>query len=341
MHIPREDIEAILREYAAQVRADHQAQQRGIASRILTRSALASLPDPAPLIDATLDQHSVSLLAGPWGSGKSFIALDWAACLSSGKAWQARPVHTSGPVLYLAAEGAYGLRKRLDAWEYAWDTKLTDEGWFVLTRPVNLLAPTEVAELCEQMRQRGIRHVVVDTLARCMVGGDENSARDMGLAVDALYEVREATGDGGTVIAIHHTGKDRQTVRGSSALEAGVDTVYQIEGDAQLLQLKRTKRKDGPVDDLIRLRLNTVLDSVVVSSHTGLENSGNETLLLSILHSHFSALDDPSTSVLMQAAELPTTSFYRALNALVNKGFVTLVKDGRATRVRLARSSQS
>ena len=245
------------------------------------------------------------LLAGPWGSGKSFIALDWSARLSSGLPWQGRPVHSTGTVLYVAAEGAYGMKKRLDAWEYGWDRKLTDAGFLILPRPVNLLSLVEVAELCEQIYERGIRFVVIDTLARCLVGGDENSAKDMGTAVDALYRIREATGAGGAVIAIHHTGKDRSTVRGSSALEAGVDTVYQTEGDADHIQLTRTKRKDGPVDDAMPLTLSPVLDSVVVRFHTGGGTTRNEQELSSILMSHFRHLPAPTTTTLMDVAGTP------------------------------------
>jgi hypothetical protein len=334
-HIPRPDLEAILHEYAALMRAEQQERARGIAARILPRSGLAALPEPSPLIEGTLDRHSVILLAGPWGSGKSFIALDWAARITTGLPWQARALHGEEPVLYIAAEGAYGMKRRLDAWEYGWGAKLTDERFFVLTRPVNLMSPTEVAELCEQMRERGIRHVTVDTLARCLIGADENSARDMGLAVDALYEIREATGDGGTVTAIHHTGKDKTTVRGSSALEAGVDTVYQTEGDARLVTLRRTKRKDGPVDDVMRLTLNPVLDSVVVSSvsATGLSNS--QELIVRVLGSHFGDIGPVAASTLREVCDLPKATFYEALNTLASRGVVAIDGTARSRTVAL------
>lgn len=325
---PRPELEAILAEYAAQVHREEKARARTISARILPRSRLADLPDPTPLIEDTLDRHSVILLAGPWGSGKSFIALDWAARLATGRPWQARAVHADEPVLYVAAEGAFGMKRRLDAWECGWGSKLVDEKFFVLTRPVNLLSPMEVAELREQMEVRGIRHVFVDTLARCLIGADENSAKDMGLAVDALYEIREATGDGGTVTAIHHTGKDKTTVRGSSALEAGVDTVYQTTGDARLIQLQRTKRKDGPVEDTLRLTLNPVLDSVVVSavSATGLSNS--QDLIVRVLVSHFSDVGPVSATTLRDVCELPKATFYEALNSLASRGVIAI--DGSA-----------
>src|SRR6185312_10727918 len=61
------------------------------ADIVLTRSALHNLPDPEPLIDNVLDQGTVALLYGKWGTLKSFIAYDWAACVATGRPWQGRP----------------------------------------------------------------------------------------------------------------------------------------------------------------------------------------------------------------------------------------------------------
>jgi hypothetical protein len=51
---------------------------------ILSRAELGTLPHVEPLIENTLDRRSMALLAGYWGSGKSFLALDWACCVATG-----------------------------------------------------------------------------------------------------------------------------------------------------------------------------------------------------------------------------------------------------------------
>lgn len=288
-----------------------------LASRLIDRGGLNNLPRPEPLIDDTIDRRTVSLLAGYWGTGKSFIAQDWAACVATGKPWQGRPVAT-GRVLYIAAEGAYGLSGRLDAWEYAWRHKIPHTVYNVLPMPVNLLDRVSVAELCDIAA--GHTLVVVDTLARCLVGADENSAKDMGSAVDALYTIREATGDG-TVLAVHHTGKDRTTVRGSSALEAGVDTIYTTEGDARLIKLERTKRKDGPLDDILQLQLQPTAESVVVVNTSGADLRDRENRLLDVFRLNFAATG-ASKSDLRAVADMPPATFHRALNDLLARGLV-------------------
>src|SRR3712207_1817312 len=69
--------------------------------------------------------------------------------------------------------------------------------------------------------------IVVDTLARCMRGGDENNARDMGQAVEGLEFLKRTLG--AAVLVIHHTTKGRDTERGSRAVRGtrGCDAVLQ------------------------------------------------------------------------------------------------------------------
>ena len=155
-----------------------------MADLLLTRRQLAALPKPEPLIEDTLDRRTVVVLAGHYGTFKSFIALDWSCCIATGRMWQRRHVQT-GRTLYVAAEGAYGMDNRVSAWEYGWRRQVPDDGLVVYPNPVNLTRADQVAELCEIAA--GYDLVTLDTVARCAVGADENSARDMGLIVDASY----------------------------------------------------------------------------------------------------------------------------------------------------------
>jgi hypothetical protein len=229
-----------------------------------------------------------------------------------------RPVE-QGRALYIAAEGAHGLDRRWSAWEYGWRRSIPDGGLTVLPEPLNLLDAVAVAELCEAVAGHSL--VVVDTLARCLVGADENSAKDMGMAVDALYRIRTATGDG-TVVVAHHTGKDKSTIRGSSALEAGVDTVYTTDGDSSLMKMSRTKRKDGPREDTLQLRFSPVLDSGVIASTLGVDIRPTAHKLMSIFMSTFATTgaSKPNLREAAQEAGMGSSSFFRALNDLLTTG---------------------
>ena len=48
-------------------------------------------------------------------SYKTFVAIDFAFCISTGREWQGRQV-SSGPVIYVAAEDISGVTKRMIGW---------------------------------------------------------------------------------------------------------------------------------------------------------------------------------------------------------------------------------
>lgn len=250
-----------------------EANESRLTPLLLTRSALRQLPDPEPLIDDVLDQATNALLYGYWGTCKTFIALDWAASVATGRPWQG---HTTQQrrVLYIAAEGAFGLKARIDAWEQGWHQSISDDDLHILPRPLNLTHYGELAELVTLIQQNGYGFVVIDTLACCMVGADENSAKDCGEVVAALLRLRQATPEGrGCVAGVHHTGKDGKTFRGSSVFEAGADTVYAVSADEAVINLDRQKRRDGPKDDHHELKFDLIdgSGSGVISVHRGVD----------------------------------------------------------------------
>jgi len=301
----------------------------GLRDKLLSRAELRNLPTPEPLIDNTLDRRTSALLYGYWGTCKSFLALDWCSCVATGKPWQGRPVQ-QGKVLYVAAEGAYGLDRRLIAWEKAWHREVAE--LTVYPDKVDLLdrgAVREIEQLCGEQRYA---LVVFDTVSRCMAGADENSAGPMSLVVDALDRVKRATVDG-TVLGLHHTGKDKVTNRGSSVLESGMDTAYRVEGDPLLISLTREKRKDGPREDRLQLRLLPVADSCVLEAGNDLGTFGRSgTTVETILRDVFGTFGASRAELrdAAMAAGLSRAEAYRGIKALVDGGLVRVT--GPATR---------
>jgi AAA domain len=309
-----------------------------LLDRLLTRSQLRILPDPEPLIDNVLDQGTTALLYGKWGTAKTFIALDWAACVATGRAWQDRPTEQRR-VLYVVGEGAFGFKGRIDAWEVGWQTDVSDSDLHILPVPVNLTNAAEVNNLRALVDWGGYSMVVLDTLARCMVGADENSARDCGIVVDAVTRVLASTpGQRGVVLGVHHAGKDGKTLRGSSAFEAAADTVYFTARDGGVITLDRQKRKDGPETDSHQLEIDPMpgTSSAVISRARSVPPEGGTTAraeqLYSIFVQSFSGIGATKTELRTAAAEaeVSTGSFYRALSDLVESG--RLVNTGTEAR---------
>lgn len=300
-----------------------------LRERLLTPTALRNLPDPQPLIDNVLDQGTTALLYGKWASSKSFIALDWACSVATGRPWQGRPTQQAR-VLYVVAEGVAGFAGRLDAWEVGWQSKISDQQMTFLPMPINLMTG-DVDNLVRLVNADRYEFIVLDTLARCMVGGDENSARDAGIVIDAMTNLMYATPDRrGVVLGVHHTGKDGRTLRGSSAFESGVDTVYFAERDGQAVSLKRKKRKDGPESDAHQLRLSTVTgtDSCVIDAQCGEnvgENQAESTAQLRKLFSELFSQTGVGNAELRQLAldyGMSQSTFYRARADLLKECWI-------------------
>ena len=306
-------------------------EQPVLADKILTRSALRSLPEPQALIQDTLDLATTVLLYGYRSSLKTFITLDWAASSATGHNWQGRATKKSR-VLYVVGEGAFGFKGRTDAWETAWRTTIDDDNLGVLPVPVNLTRPLEVANLAALISWGGYEFVILDTLARCMVGADENSAKDCGVVVDAMTRLLSHTPQGrGIVLGVHHSGKDGKTFRGSSVFEAGADTVYSTARDGGVITLNREKRKDGPEYDRHEFRLDPVPDtgSAVISVHRGVDKPERADRLLSTFVHNFSQTG-ASKAELRKVADMPEATFFRALSDLLKSG--DLINEGTEKR---------
>ena len=82
------------------------------------------------------------------------------------------------------------------------------------------------AAVVEGRTGKAVQLVIIDTLARSMGAGDENSSQDMGAFIAACDQIRRATG--ATVLIVHHSGKSSNAgARGSSALLGAVDTAIE------------------------------------------------------------------------------------------------------------------
>ncbi|MCZ5153541.1 helicase RepA family protein [Escherichia coli] len=187
---------------------------------------------------------------GASGSYKSFLACSWACHVATGRHWGGRRV-AHGSVMYVVGEGGIGVPRRIKAWEIVNDERV--ENLYLVNRPIFPAVPLDVDEMVIASRQveretgKPVRMIILDTLARCFGGNDENDARDMGAFIRGCDELKRRTG--ATVLVVHHSGKDEtKGARGSSAFRASLDAEYRIrrEGaDSEALVISCTKMKDA------------------------------------------------------------------------------------------------
>lgn len=206
---------------------------------------LRNLPPPTWLIDQYIEDNSLAVIFGESNGGKTFVALDMALSVASGMRWDNRDTG-KGRVVYIAAEGKSGLSKRVDAWLSNRNPGGGTEIDF-LPLPINLYEGDEkkLIRTIERLPSKPVL-VVIDTLARCFEGGEENSSKDMGKFIAACDRIRNETG--AAVMVIHHTGKNGETERGSSALKSAVSTMIKItpkESQHSSFTIKCTKQKEA------------------------------------------------------------------------------------------------
>lgn len=187
----------------------------------------------AYLVKGLIEPGAFVLLTGASGSGKTNLAIDISLAVASGRPWRDRKVE-AGVVVYAALEAAGSVRNRLLAARLCDPSLSTYAHICVIDDPVDLTGDAGVKDMVATIHQaaqdRGgnVRLLVVDTLARALAGGDENSGADMGGLIARLDRIRAETGV--AILLLHHLGKNLNGgARGHSSLKAAADTEIEIQ----------------------------------------------------------------------------------------------------------------
>lgn len=234
--------------------------------RFVSAAHIKTLPPVSWRVKNLLPAQGVAAIYGPPASGKSFLALDMAAAIASGRDWFGHKT-AAAPVFYINLEGSGALKNRIAAWEQERERGFPDGVVFFL----------DVFNLFENMDSlvAAIPHgavVVVDTLAASAPGFDENSGADMSRVIEALSRV--ARERNGLALVVHHSGKDASRgLRGHSSLLGALDAAICVDrsGASSVRRWTATKVKDGEdgigaAFSLHRVELGTDADGDMVSS---------------------------------------------------------------------------
>lgn len=226
------------------------------------------------LVDQYIEEDALTVMYGPPGKGKSFVALNISCCIASGIEFHGHTVKP-GVSIYVAGEGHNGLARRLHAWAQL-NNVAVPQLMFISEAPTDLSSATNAARVAEAVQAIADNTgeapvlIVIDTMARNF-GGDENSATDVGQFirnVDALRRHWKAT-----VLIVHHSGKDSDRgARGSSALKGAADAEYEVSRneDDKIIRLTPRKMKDAEEPEPLAFELI----GVKVADNTGNPVSG-------------------------------------------------------------------
>ena len=201
---------------------------------LIFASDVSAVTDTSDFVEDVLRDNEFSVVYGESNCGKTFFMLDLAMHVALGKPWRNKQVEQGG-VIYAALEGGHGTKNRIVAFREHYQIK-EDIPLAIIPSNLNFLdVEGDIKKLVEaiqhaQTRLGKIRLIVIDTLARAISGGDENSSMDMGQLIINADILRSITG--AHIAFVHHCGKDAaKGARGHSSLRAAVDTEIEISRD--------------------------------------------------------------------------------------------------------------
>jgi len=291
------------------------------------------LPPSKWLMDTLIPEQGFVGLYGAPSSGKSFLALDWAMCISVGRPWLGTYRTTQAPVIYVAAEGGRGIQQRVRAW-------MKHYGYLSLPNIYWLLEPLYVREegvvenflttLEEADIWPGL--MVLDTLSRSFGGGEENASADMGDFVDSM--TRLAAGRRMAALIVHHKNAVGNRERGSTAFRGAADAMFNCNAarndDNRIIrvELLNDKQKDDIEAEAIYLAPIKGLGSLIFErtdppakkeKGTGVPTPMRKVDMLTLLGGHGEGL---TFSEWRLASAVPKRTFARRVNQLIADGEV-------------------
>jgi hypothetical protein len=223
------------------------------------------------LVRDLLPRRSVNLIVGESQAGKSFIAIDLAVSVASGRTFFGKDI-VQGGVLIIAAEGAFTMPGRLKSArrEIPASEKLpivvidqppdltTDEG---ITEVLKVAA--HIDEKMQVMFGVPLSLVIVDTLMSAFSNKNWNDVTETSNTIKALKRLGSQTG--ATVVGIHHHGKDTSRgAAGSYALTAAPDSILSAfrkateDGAVSSRHIAVTKSRTGDTGWRCEFRLDTL-----------------------------------------------------------------------------------
>jgi len=187
-------------------------------------------PAPRWLITNLIPERGLILSYGESGSGKSYVALDRGMAMAQGIQWFGYKTPRALKVVYVVAEGAGGFRNRVKV--YCDKRRVDDDAQFyIVDAAPDLRSKEDLKSLATKLKELsdrigGIDYIIFDTLAQCTPGANENSAEDMGLALNRVRVLQRLFKC--AVELVHHAGKDAtKGARGWSGIFAAADVVIE------------------------------------------------------------------------------------------------------------------
>ncbi|MBX3527824.1 MAG: AAA family ATPase [Rhodoblastus sp.] len=213
------------------------------------------------LIKGLIPRNGVGLHFGSSQAFKTFVGLDIGLHVAMGRDWAGRRV-TQASVVYIAAEAAAGVRKRITGWKRSNRDAPSGLPFHLIAGAPNLgVGADDLQTLIACIEAANVRPglIKLDTVSKMYGGGDENGAGMLQLL--ANMESLSAY-FGAFVMGVHHVGlNDERRERGHSSAQGATDVriLSQRAPGAMSTTLTIEKMKDEESGGAIRVDLARVV----------------------------------------------------------------------------------
>lgn len=273
--------------------------------RLIPADQLGDLPPTERLGVTKFVAGGLNVVFGPSGCYKSFYALD-----ASLRIAQLRPI------VYVVGEGLGGIHRRVSAW--CEHNHCGPGQSYFIDHEINLLNTNSVKALGSVAASVQPVMFVFDTLARCLIGGDENSAKDMGIAIHSAsllqHELHSA------ITWIHHTNRAERGERGSGALRGASDAMIEMypNGDGSVRISCSKSKDDQPWIDEQYSFMPVAQSGVLIPTvgYASLQYSDQEIRILDFLKLETFQTAGAKAIQIVNALNIPERTIYRLLSHL-------------------------
>ena len=277
-----------------------------------------SIEPPRYLMDYWLLDSGRTVIWGKYGSGKSLLLLEWGIHLALGQNWNEYDVPKPVRVLYIYAEGASDLQKRLGAWVEAHGfgtlDKLREELdgrlMFVDVDPnlpdINLRDEHTVKRMIKTVELFDPAIIFFDPLAKLWPGLDNNEEKEVGSVLKTIDDIRQ----GRAAVLATHARKDQGTYRGVTTLPDLTDVVASMTKEIDgTVKLEISPNGDGHKHKFREPRVQKyfMLQKVSIGPHIDPQLEEDEAVYLKHLSGTPAALLDLGEQIIVQF--LPGTEY--------------------------------
>lgn len=305
------------------------------------------------LVRGLIEREAFLSITGPSGQYKSFAGADLVCHTTTGRTWNGHAIERPGAVLCLVGEGRAGWKRRVRAWAKKNGVSPSELKRLYLSRHTLEMDGSNIDQIVEEAKSLGVVLVLIDTLARHMVG-HENDTHDMGRFVAAVDDLKARLTCAACVV--HHTGHDQTRGRGNSAYKAALDMEIMCDKG----RLTFTKMKDAEPPEPWEFKLmpveigvdddGPVMSAVIEWGERSFKNretnlTANERTILELVQGHPDILSGDLRSLYFDNrrerdpdAKYDTLkkAFSRSLDALIEKQKIHMdghtVKEGQGTK---------